>query len=64
MKNHYLLLELEDCIEFEWVARRTIGTEVLGRFVASLDDNFDEIPVVAPVVVHRHEAVGAGGLTH
>ena len=63
MKNNYLLLKLEDCIKSEWVAPRTSGTEVLCHFAGSLDDDSDEIPVVAPSA-HRHEAARARGLTH
>ena len=62
MKSNYLLLELEDCIKPEWP--KTRRTNVLGRFLASLGDDFDEYWVIAPVATYWPEAAGARRHTH
>ena len=69
-KTNYLLLELKDIVQPELTGAklpRIGGAEVLGRFVAGLGHDFDEIRIVAPVALDRLEATGAhgtSGLTH
>ena len=69
-KTNYLLLELKDIVQPELTGAelpRIGGAKVLGRFVAGLGHDFDEIRIVAPVALDRLEATGAhgtSGLTH